>query len=409
MDVKTLFDSKCSEFDNLCELQNIDYYYKRPIVIFPAGDAGRVLFDYFKQIKNITPVAFGDNDNKKQGAFYQGVPIYSLENLAKEYDLAKCTIIIASHSYFFSIEDQLRAAGVPDECIIDFFALPVIDKDFSPASCDVLKNLKGVWEVMYHFSPEYKKRADAWERRSFMLDNADKIEKVYELLADEKSKDIYRKYIFALGKPDIEPPCKYGIFRSMIEKNQYFVEGIIKVGDKETFIDGGAFDGSETLEVARLGGKERLCSVLFEPDERNAEKIRARLTASGLTDFHVLAEALYDKNTMLSFQMGSEMESVISEAGNVEIKAVALDSCLSELGIDDVSFIKLDIEGAEKEALAGAKNAIQKNRPKLVICIYHKWEDVFAIPLLIKELVPDYKLYIRAHGFICELVCYAVC
>ena len=71
--------------------------------------------------------------------------------------------------------------------------------------------------------------------------------------------------------------------------------------------------------------------------------------------------------------------------------------------------IKMDIEGSELEALKGSKKVIQRDKPRLAICIYHKPEDMTEIPLYIKELVPEYKLYIRHHSNAgTETVLYAV-
>ena len=76
---------------------------------------------------------------------------------------------------------------------------------------------------------------------------------------------------------------------------------------------------------------------------------------------------------------------------------------------EKVTLIKMDIEGAELQSLKGAKRIIQHDKPKLAICIYHKPEDMVEIPLYIKELVPEYKLYIRHHSSnVSDTVLYAV-
>ena len=83
-----------------------------------------------------------------------------------------------------------------------------------------------------------------------------------------------------------------------------------------------------------------------------------------------------------------------------------LDDCLFD---EIITFIKMDIEGAEKKALEGAKNIIEKHQPKMAICIYHEPEHIWEIPLYIKKLVPDYKIYIRHYQMDeYETVCYAI-
>ena len=76
---------------------------------------------------------------------------------------------------------------------------------------------------------------------------------------------------------------------------------------------------------------------------------------------------------------------------------------------EDVSFIKMDIEGAERAALRGAEQLIRRCRPDLAICVYHSISDLFEIPLYIHSIVPEYCLYLRHHTPVfCETVCYAV-
>ena len=79
------------------------------------------------------------------------------------------------------------------------------------------------------------------------------------------------------------------------------------------------------------------------------------------------------------------------------IKTKAIDDLVKEEGLERVDFIKMDIEGSELAALKGAKNTIQKYKPNLAICIYHKIEDFYTIPKYIKEIAPEYKLYVKHH------------
>lgn len=111
-----------------------------------------------------------------------------------------------------------------------------------------------------------------------------------------------------------------------------------------------------------------------------------------------------DKEEVISFLDGGT-GSRIGNDGNLKIKTVFI----YKLELEKVTFLKLDIEGNEIQALNGAAETIKRDKPKLAICVYHKIDDIWRIPLYIKNLVPEYKIYIRHHrkNSCFETVCYA--
>ncbi|MDC0933867.1 FkbM family methyltransferase, partial [Arcobacteraceae bacterium] len=70
-----------------------------------------------------------------------------------------------------------------------------------------------------------------------------------------------------------------------------------------------------------------------------------------------------------------------------------LDNILS----DKIDFIKMDIEGAEQDAIEGASDIIKKDSPILAICIYHKAEDWYKVPQKVLNINPNYKIYLRHY------------
>lgn len=99
--------------------------------------------------------------------------------------------------------------------------------------------------------------------------------------------------------------------------------------------------------------------------------------------------------------------STIYNGGGTVIKTISLDSAV--LPEDKITFIKLDIEGAELQALQGSANIIRRDRPKMAISIYHKPMDVIDLADYILSLVPDYQFYIRHYtSTIYETILYAV-
>jgi hypothetical protein len=105
----------------------------------------------------------------------------------------------------------------------------------------------------------------------------------------------------------------------------------------------------------------------------------------------------WNKNETLSFVSVGEGSKIIDESGETEtISAVRVDDVL---GSEKVTYIKMDIEGAEINALIGAKNIICRDKPKLAISVYHKRSDIWEIPMLLLKYNPEYKFFLRVYSF----------
>ncbi len=221
---------------------------------------------------------------------------------------------------------------------------------------------------------------------------------VRQLFSDELSVKTYDAFINAsLGARD----CLYDVWR----RDQYFPEGIIQLSENEVFVDGGAYTGDTLLAFIRKAGNKYSKCYAFEPEPLNAAKLRALAGRQAFHDVSVAVKGLWSKAEKLSFTTSEGTTgSAISGAGSMTIEVDSIDNMAP-----DATFIKLDVEGAELEALKGAAGTIARNRPKLAVCLYHKPGDLFEIPLFIKSLAPEYRFYLRQHQPVsCELVLYAV-
>lgn len=207
-----------------------------------------------------------------------------------------------------------------------------------------------------------------------------------------------------------------------VTARQYFDE-VVSLQEDEVFVDGGCCDFTNSkLFLERMKEVGLNCKKIyaFEPDKENCQKCIDWIKAQNVECAEVIQAGLWSENTYLSFEAlgnGSSHLSQYTSLGDVtsclqeedmqmeQIRAVSLDSYIEEA----VSFIKLDVEGAELETLKGARDIILSDKPKLAICIYHKKEDLYEIPYYLKKLVPEYKLYIRHYSnFAHETVLYAV-
>ena len=188
--------------------------------------------------------------------------------------------------------------------------------------------------------------------------------------------------------------------------NQYFDRELIKLHDNEVFIDAGCFNmGTAKQFIDNCPGKSKVYS--FEPDSYSYEVCKAEKERLGLDNVTLFHYGTWSEKTTLSFADGGGGGSQVSENGTITIETCTIDEIVDPS--DVVTYIKMDIEGSELESLKGAKGIIQRDHPRLCICIYHKPDDLIEIPLYIKELVPEYKLYVRHYSDdFTETVLYAI-
>lgn len=181
------------------------------------------------------------------------------------------------------------------------------------------------------------------------------------------------------------------------EDDQYFARDIIRIEDGEVFVDGGAYIGDtieKFLTVASEEGASYKKIIALEPDDRNFHMLEE---AYGHTPrVELIKKGMSNKSGTLLFQENANWSRLTENEtlATTKVPVVALDDFPE---CDEITWIKMDIEGAESDALEGAKHTIQRNHPKLTICIYHSDEDMIRIVEQVHELVPEYRLFIRHH------------
>jgi FkbM family methyltransferase len=176
---------------------------------------------------------------------------------------------------------------------------------------------------------------------------------------------------------------------SYIPNEQYFPEFLEL--EKEVFADLGGFEGETTLEfITRCPNYKAV--YFFEPDHNNLDIATKNL--SHYSNIHFIAKGLSNAPAELKFNnnCGSASGS-ISESGNITIQVDALDNLVS----DHITFIKMDIEGAESLAIEGATSHILNDHPKIAIAVYHKSDDFWQIPTQILAIRNDYDLHLRHY------------
>lgn len=238
----------------------------------------------------------------------------------------------------------------------------------------------------------YKYRAWYYEYLEPVIDiknNFLNYEKVFKLLADEKSKDIFCDILMAR----ITKLEKY--YRKAYEKSkeyqQYFALDVLPQADANSvYVDCGGYTGDTAERFIKCYSEAYKSIYIYEPDPRNAFQAKKNLEKEH--DIYVRQCGVGRDNQIAYFNSKGTQTSSIQKKG-IEVKIVSLDKDVNE----DITFIKMDIEGEESNAIAGAKRHILEEKPICAICLYHKMQDIWKLPLQIMKINPDYKLYLRHY------------
>lgn len=285
--------------------------------------------------------------------------------------------------------NQLKTHQFTSQLVIGIFnrGIPLDELEILAHSAG-FTNVFMPWHVYTQFGQELGWRF--WlSPPETILDNQSLLEEVYQSLADDESRQCLLEICaFRLGQH-----TAYAKFNHT--EQQYFNSLTLKAlpAKKTSYIDGGAYNGDTFLELTDKTEIES--AYLFEPDPENFRSLAKAVISNG-SNIMCLPLALTDQYSILSFSAGNGEGGTISEAGNVHIATVALDKLLPNQHID---FIKLDVEGAEIQALEGAIKLIKRSSPILAISLYHKPQDIWEIPLFVRKTLPNHKIYIRQHYY----------
>lgn len=203
-----------------------------------------------------------------------------------------------------------------------------------------------------------------------------------------------REYLLAHGICE-DRIYKMSPYMFAAQEEQYFNTDFLKYDDEEVFVDAGCCDLSTAIKLSKHCKKVKKVYA-FEPDPDNYKRCLERKNYFEDNVVEVLPNGTWSTDETLFFNSTADGASHVTDSGELSIEVTTIDNVVK--GKEKVTFIKMDVEGAELESLKGAKNTIMKDKPKLAICIYHKPEDMLDIPIFIKALVPEYKLYIRHHS-----------
>lgn len=319
----------------------------------------------------------------------------------------RSTYILGRNSYAVSVAATVQCAGFIDDYTTDreFLSRPVLRMFEVPLSATVISCVveahpvtalrrlreRGLTNIVDYFllcraaPSQFQEVAHLSRSIDDIRLHTAAYEDLSRALADDESRDVLKRVLEFRCTGDVS---RMEPFTVDVEK-QYF-EPFVLCQDGEVFVDGGGFDGSTTLEFVKRwpnhGGVH-----FFEPTAAAMAIARAQMATAARIRY--IPKGLYDRNTQLNFDASSGPASRVAESGGDVIDVVTLDAEVST----PVNFIKLDVEGAECAALAGARGHIVESHPKLAVCVYHNQSDFWRVPKIVLGMRADYDIYLRHY------------
>ena len=252
---------------------------------------------------------------------------------------------------------------------------------------DVLENFRRVSDERETYSVDVPVYGDNIFNREFAEAHKNELFEVYSMLGDDKSREVFENVVkFKLtGEMSLLTECETD------RKEAY--ESILTLSDDEIYLDLGAFNGDTVQEfVANVNSYRKILAA--EPDRKNFARLEKN--TRHLDNIECLNVCISDADGEILFTSDGGRNGK-ADAGGIPVKAMTVDSII---GSGDVTYIKFDVEGLEKEALSGAAETIKRCKPKMLVSCYHRSEDIFTLPLLVKQIRDDYRVFIRHNPYI---------
>jgi FkbM family methyltransferase len=348
------------------------------VVLFGAGGLGTQVLECLRGI-GVEPLAFSDNDASRWGNTIGGVTVLPPDDAVQRFGGSALFIVTIWNPYHWFRETE---------------------QSLSDRGCRrVVSPSPAYWRFADALLPFY-----AQDLPHKILPHRDAVLEASRLWSDEHSSAEFARQIswrFAgtwnFTRPD--------------DRRSYLRDDLFRPDADESFIDCGAYDGDTLRDFLKDRGDTFRHFLALEPDSATYKKLCTSVSAlpsSTRAKVRTLNAAVGATRTELRFTATGTMTSHGSSSADEVVSCVPL----AELAADiprPVTFIKMDIEGAEFDALQGAATLIKDDEPLLAVCVYHIQHDIWRIPLLIRSLVPAHKLYLRCHeGDGWQTVAYAV-
>lgn len=334
----------------------------KPIILYGMGDGAQKILNVM-QSKGIQPSGFMASDDFVRGHSFAGFEVKKLSDIEQQYD--------------------------------DFIILVC----FGTAIPEVMQRISDISLRHELYAPDVPVVGSGLFDKEYAEEHQDELNAVYNMLADEQSKKVFDGWLNYRLSGKIAP-----LLENQTDKAEAY--DILSLTDSEIYADLGAYNGDTVEEFLNVTDGKFSRIYALEPDGRNYAKLKRRHYALNPYDFRTYNAGAWSSDCTMQFVQKGGRNSTLTpyEKGKPVnpslIKEIDMRSLDSVAKGEPVTLIKFDVEGSESEALDGCRETIAKYKPKLIVSLYHRTEDMFTLPMQIKRLNTGYKLYLRQHPYI---------
>jgi FkbM family methyltransferase len=348
----------------------------RPIVLFGAGQLGRVIRTRLRKL-GVEPVAFADNNSQLWNTKIDGVQVFSPKEAARLYGEEAIFVVTIWRGKSADRMPERKAALKDLGCKHVMLFQPLL------------------WKYPEVFLPHY-----AVDLPHKIHQQAEQVRQAGQLWADDASRGEYLAQLRWRMLSDFKrmpDPVGHTI---------YFPLDLCSLTDSEVFVDCGAYDG-DSIQSFLEETKGKFTHIYgFEPDPANFVKLQENISRLSQRDSISVRRAAVGATAGVVTFSGDGSEASRVGTGDMAVECVALDEVLAGT---KPTYIKMDIEGSELDALTGARDIIARHAPVLTICTYHVQDHIWKIPNLIRSFNDEYVFFLRPHlleGW--DLITYAI-
>lgn len=289
----------------------------------------------------------------------------------------------------------VRTRAQLEEELGDFVAVIA----FASSRPEVLARFDELDRTHTTYAPDVPVAEGALFDDAFVQAHSEQLLRAYALLADARSREVFAATV------NFKLSGRLHWLRDYTDSRETAFSRYLQPREDEHFVDLGAYNGDTIRELLAYTGGRYASVTALEPDARTFKKLKKYAEQAGLDHVRLLRAGAWSEPGELLFggKAGRNsalipvMHSVSHDKHTVTVPVESVDHVLNGA---PCTLLKLDVEGAERQALLGARGTIRRWRPRMALSAYHRSEDLYELPLLLHELCPDVRIGMLHHPYV---------